>query len=268
MMSKLGSLRGKIEKKLGDWIIRNEEKLLNLTFNLMLENEKRENLSQKIKYYFGKLASKIIAGKFWGGVVVPVNYTIEPTTRFLSSEEVVEIAKNSRIRAIGECYCRKKYGDPLNLPLRTCMWFSESTYLPELVKGHKVPEIDLKPATLKEIEETLKICDEIGLVHMAIFFPSKQNIYVICNCHPSSCIVLQAYLKHGVKALVESNFIIDYDLEKCINCQKCIQRCYFNALEQDPQGKIRVIKENCVGCGLCITTCPVKALRLVRRSKE
>lgn len=268
MISKLGGLRRKIEKKMGDWIIKNEEKLLNITFNLMLENEERENLSQKIKYYFGKFTSNIIAGKFWGGVVVPINYTIETATRFLSSEEVIEIAKHSKIRAIGECYCRKKYGNPLNLPMRTCMWFSESTYLSELIKERKVPEIDLKLVTLEEIEKTLIMCDGIGLVHTAIFFPSRQNIYVICNCHPSSCIVLQAYLKHGVKALVKSNFIIDYDSEKCINCRKCIQRCYFGALKPDSQGKIRVIKENCVGCGLCVTTCPVKALKLVRRSKE
>ena len=264
-MTKLGNVRRKIEKKLGAWIIKNEEKLLNLTFNLMLENEKRESFSQKTKYYFGKLASKIIAGRLWGGVVVPINYTIKATTHFLSSEEVIEIAKHSKIRAIGECYCRKKYGDPVGLPLRTCMWFSESTYLLDLIERRKVPDIDLRPVTLEEIEKTLRMCDEAGLVHLAIFFPSKQNIYVICNCHPTSCIVLKAYLKHGVRALVKSNFIISYEPEKCVNCRACVQRCYFGALKPDPQGKIKVLKEKCVGCGLCVTTCPTKALKLVRR---
>ena len=75
-MSIYARLRRKIEKKLGDWIINNEEKLLNISFNLMLENEEKQSFSQKVKYYLGKIASKILGGRFWGGVVVPLNYTI------------------------------------------------------------------------------------------------------------------------------------------------------------------------------------------------
>lgn len=262
------SLRKRIEKWLGSWIIRNEEMLLNLTFNLMLENEKRENLSQRVKHILGKLASRAMAGRVWGGVVVPLNYTIEAAARFLSSEEVMEIARHSKVKAIGECYCRKKYGDPLGLPLRTCIWLSEPTYLPDVIAGHRVPDIDLRPATLEEIEDTLTMSERAGLVHMAMFFPSKQNIYVICNCHPASCVALQAYLKHGVRALVRSNFVVSYDRDRCRGCQTCIHRCYFGALALDSQGKIAILEENCVGCGLCVSTCPAGALKLVRNGSH
>ena len=264
-MSIYARLRRKIEKKLGDWIINNEEKLLNISFNLMLENEEKQSFSQKVKYYLGKIASKILGGRFWGGVVVPLNYTIESSTNFLPTEEVLEIAKHSKIRAIGDCYCRKKYGDPLGLPLKTCMWFSESTYLLDLIEQKKIPDIDLRIVSLEDIEETLKKCDELGCVHQAIFFPSRRNIYVICNCHPSSCLVLKAYLKHGVKAVVKSNFTISYDREKCVGCHACIERCYFNALKLSTDGKIEVVEENCVGCGLCVSKCPVGALKLVKK---
>ena len=57
------------------------------------------------------------------------------------------------------------------------------------------------------------------------------------------------------------------DEDKCTGCKKCMDRCYFEAIEfkEDPENpervKAAVIPESCKGCGLCIITCKPNALR-------
>ena len=40
-----------------------------------------------------------------------------------------------------------------------------------------------------------KKCEEIGLVHQAIYMPSPNYTYVICNCCPCCCEVLEPFIK-------------------------------------------------------------------------
>ncbi len=52
-----------------------------------------------------------------------------------------------------------------------------------------------------------------------------------------------------------------FDLEKCNSCRKCLDSCYFNAIEwkNDKPG----LKEfSCEGCGVCELVCPQGAVRL------
>jgi MinD superfamily P-loop ATPase len=51
------------------------------------------------------------------------------------------------------------------------------------------------------------------------------------------------------------------DKEKCTECRKCIESCYFHALAWK-DGKPELKKFGCEGCGACELICPVKAIRL------
>lgn len=54
----------------------------------------------------------------------------------------------------------------------------------------------------------------------------------------------------------------EFDYEKCNNCKKCIDNCYFNAI--DFKNNRPELKEfSCEGCGMCELVCPTKAIKLV-----
>jgi len=46
------------------------------------------------------------------------------------------------------------------------------------------------------------------------------------------------------------------DLEKCVSCGDCIERCQFNAISPD----FVVNRIDCEGCGVCVYFCPVQAI--------
>ncbi len=53
------------------------------------------------------------------------------------------------------------------------------------------------------------------------------------------------------------------DLSKCTSCKKCVEACYFNAIEWDSKKNIPVFKEfGCEGCGACELICPSGAIEL------
>jgi MinD superfamily P-loop ATPase len=67
-------------------------------------------------------------------------------------------------------------------------------------------------------------------------------------------LILTPEIKH------EENFkggrTAQIDLEKCIECGDCLERCQFNAISPD----FVVDKINCEGCGVCVHFCPVEAI--------
>ena len=54
--------------------------------------------------------------------------------------------------------------------------------------------------------------------------------------------------------------VIDY--EKCINCKKCFENCYFNAIKWKDKPIIHNML--CEGCGVCSLVCPENAIKLIK----
>jgi len=214
---------------------------------------------------------------------------------------------------------------PMNAPIRTCLTLSFPQ--PIDIIAQKEPREDLKKEE-KILYKLFKRCDEIGLVHQAIWIPSPNYTYVICNCCPCCCEVLSTRMemkkeiryhkkqlakyqsklknleikqskdkkdleKRDVKNLQESikyvrkqinahqkganmelspivarsAFVADVKNEEvCIDCGKCVQRCYFDARTM-VHGKMHYNDDLCYGCGLCVSTCPENNIALVRRKK-
>ena len=143
----------------------------------------------------------------------------------------------------------------------TCIHVGTAQSLKQLAKYKP-----LKSANVKEVEKLIKRAQEKGLVHQLVTAPTKDYVYVICNCDPKYCVMLSNLTRLHMPNVVESNFVAIQDEEKCTNCGRCEGRCYFDARVME-KGQLAYNPRLCYGCGLCVTTCPAGAIILQRREK-
>jgi MinD superfamily P-loop ATPase len=54
----------------------------------------------------------------------------------------------------------------------------------------------------------------------------------------------------------------EVDPQACDNCQLCMKRCYFDAI-QPVDNMVTILKEKCDGCGLCVVLCHKQAIRMI-----
>ncbi|MFX0000979.1 MAG: ATP-binding protein [Candidatus Hodarchaeota archaeon] len=214
-------------------------------------------------YTMGFVNRYFLKGR-WGGRVVPLSKNIDFDTKFISSQEILEIISRSNIGGIGWCYCRwiqRKYEKPnCDNPIFSCihLGFGRSLY--------EIPykSYNLKKASKREIVELLEDCDKRGLVHQLIYFPNPQFYYIICNCCPCCCVVLRKFLEYGSPQMIKSDFIAKTDLLKCKNCGKCEEWCNFKARDFT-NNKLYFNSLRCFGCGICISKCPNNAIKLIKK---
>ncbi|NLX59446.1 MAG: 4Fe-4S dicluster domain-containing protein [Phycisphaerae bacterium] len=65
------------------------------------------------------------------------------------------------------------------------------------------------------------------------------------------------------KWLVEPDFLVERDLDRCINCQVCVRQCANDVHYYDEEGELVASdSEHCVGCHRCATLCPTKAISI------
>ncbi len=211
------------------------------------------------------IVNKYILKGRWGGKVIPLNKNISAETRFLPTQEILEILSRSNVVGVGWCYCRavqRKYNYPnCDNPIYTCIHLSFGTSLYEIPNK----SYNLKKVSKDEIFKLLEECDKRGLIHQLIYFPSPQFYYIICNCCPCCCVVLNEFLKRGSPQMIKSDFTAKTDLNKCEDCGKCNDWCYFNARELK-NNKLYFDENLCFGCGICVSKCPNHAIFLIKKS--
>ena len=164
--------------------------------------------------------------------------------------------------SIGYCYCRKKHQNCDN-PINTCIGLG-------IPPGQSLYDIHTKREFFKavskeEIIELLNDCDDRGLVHQVIYFPSPNFYYVICNCCTCCCEPLSNYKKFLLPKIIKADFIEVTDTSNCTNCGNCIEICPFDARKLDSNKTLIVDRERCFGCGVCVRKCPVNAIKLIKR---
>ena len=59
-----------------------------------------------------------------------------------------------------------------------------------------------------------------------------------------------------------------HDTCKNPTCNICIQVCFYEALSQNPAGRIDVHTDNCIGCELCLDVCPFDSIRMDQTSAD
>jgi Pyruvate/2-oxoacid:ferredoxin oxidoreductase delta subunit len=171
----------------------------------------------------------------------------------------IEKAKDES-RIIAPCGCRKLWGE-CNHTLMTCFsCYDNSRGDYYLNKPGRI----LKKVTKKETFDLVRKLEEEGLVHIGV-----------CYCCPDACEILYSLTKTDrFDLLAPSRFRAVVDMDKCTGCQKCVDRCYFGAIEMEKvpgskKMKAKVDSKKCMGCGVCVLTCKPKAMTLeVARPKE
>lgn len=93
---------------------------------------------------------------------------------------------------------------------------------------------------------------------------------VICNCHPDTCVSLQATrfaqkFDRRFTMNAGSGYSVGFTEKKCAWHGNCEHVCPVGAIKVDAAGRTWTYdKEACIGCGLCVEQCPEKALSLYR----
>ncbi|MFW9820521.1 MAG: ATP-binding protein [Candidatus Thorarchaeota archaeon] len=221
-------------------------------------------VDKRVNVYAMGLVNKYLLKGRWGGRVVPLNRNISFDSKFISSQEIMEIVKRSSIVGVSWCYCRsvqRKYNEPnCDHPLFSCIHLGFGKSLYEIpYKSH-----NLKKVSKKRIADLLEECDNRGLVHQLIYFPNPQFYYIICNCCPCCCVVLNKFLKNGSPQMIKSDFIATTDLESCINCGICEKWCHFGA-RKIINNEMQFNPARCFGCGICVSKCSNQAITLTQK---
>ena len=183
--------------------------------------------------------------------VIPVNIVVEPDIQVAAFEDIRQIVENAETLAVVNCTCRLVKGD-CGKPLEVCIQCNRSAeYALERGTGKKISK--------EEALEILRRCEEEGLVH--VVNNTRSIGHVICNCCEDCCINWPGPRQSGVNFAAPSRFTAVCDVDLCTECEVCVERCHFGAIDMDNKTD-RIDEEKCMGCGLCVVTCPTEAITL------
>ncbi len=176
--------------------------------------------------------------------------------QILDADSANRIIETSEVLAVTKCTCR--------LIANKCDHASEVC-----IQVNNSARYALDRGTGKEIskDEALSIlstCEDEGLVHVSM---NKMHAgHFICNCCGCCCQTFPLLISEGLELCDPSRFAAEIDPELCTSCRTCMDRCYFNALEEISEGTkasyTSVLQDKCMGCGLCQPTCPSEAIAL------
>lgn len=193
-------------------------------------------------------------------VTIPVNMHIEGQQRILDLTEMREILGEAKLISLGECDCRKEL-KKCNAPLDVCISLDEEAEA-QIKKGLA------KKASLEKALEALGRSHKAGLVHIAYTFEGNEKTDIVCSCCSCCCHSLSALVRFGMpEAVVASKYVAVNNLETCINCGTCVERCQFKTRHLE-NGKLVYNMVRCFGCGVCVSTCPTKSISLIVRNKK
>jgi len=221
-------------------------------------------LDAKLNINTFKIVNRYIFKSRWGGKVIPLNVNFDIETKFLPSQEILALLSRSKVTGISS-YCRetqRKHSETPNCdhPIKTCIHIGFGKSLREIPYKSE----NLVKVSKSEIKKLLEECDKRGLVHQIIYFPNPLFYYVVCNCCPCCCVIMDKFLKSGSPQMIKSDFIAYTDSLKCNNCGFCVEICNFNARKLIKE-KLNFYSDNCFGCGLCVSKCPEKAINLRKK---
>ncbi len=185
--------------------------------------------------------------------VIPINVSIEPNSQVLASDDVVNLINQASNIAVTKCSCRAIDG-ACGQPVEVCMQLDRAAeYAIERGTGRKLSR--------QQALDMLEMCEDQGLVHVA---ENKQGVgHVICNCCHDCCINWTSVRTGVGKFASPSRFRASIDFDKCNGCEKCVERCIFDALTLTADGtSVAVDEQKCMGCGVCRVACMLDAISL------
>jgi ferredoxin len=188
--------------------------------------------------------------------VIPVSESIDAKKWVMPTEQVLRLLEAAESIALTDCLCRTHYRR-CDKPLEVCLLLNKA--------GDKaISQGKARRLSLEEAAEVLKKANESGLVHLSLYMPDHE-VFALCSCCSCCCHDLQIVKRTGRNdIMMRSEYVAATDLDNCIHCGDCEDRCLFDArIIQDDE--LELDSEKCVGCGLCVTTCPVEAISMTTK---
>jgi len=185
-------------------------------------------------------------------------------TEVLDYEKASKIIRQSGGGAISMCACRHEashLGKACDAPIDVCLSLGGTAdWLVRKGLG--------KPASVEDLLKVLERTQELGLVHLCDNVMNKPTY--ICNCCGCCCKVLRGINEQEVFATHPSNFMPIIDLERCISCGICADKCQIHAITMTDMAngkEVPVLNHGrCIGCGACSASCPTGSLSMSRGS--
>ena len=197
--------------------------------------------------------------------VVPARGSVRPD--LLQPHEDIDAHFDRHERfAVTDCICRIErnlVGSDCTMPVKRCTFVG----LP--------PQTPLSDDVLDR-EQAKKLFGELedqGLVHLGFdgFTSTAESRQFVgcCNCCGDCCAVLRGTNDLGLdEGPQRSNYRAVIDLDSCIACGNCIDRCQVNAITEGTDGMPALSRDSCIGCGVCVIGCSGDAIELVPVSSE
>ncbi len=196
------------------------------------------------------------SGELEPSIVIPVNQAFMVAQKVLPQKQVLDILENAELIGLIDCYCRDREKN-CDAPLDVCIVVD--SYARDHLEKEEGREI-----TLEEAKNVLDKTAEAGLVHLSIWRKNHEP-EAICSCCSCCCHELLSMLKYGnLEMVVESDYVVQFDEDKCTSCGICLDFCNFSAYKM-VDDRITFTKEHCLGCGLCVINCPEHAAVLIER---
>ncbi|GAA0180200.1 4Fe-4S dicluster domain-containing protein [Clostridium sediminicola] len=219
------------------------------------------------KYFNSDGAFEEIAGidtKIMRTLVYENVIPVAVETEVLLYERATKIVREAGGGSLSVCQCRHQashLGTACDAPQDVCISLGGAA-------KWLVSKGLAKPATVEELLEVLEETQKYGLVHLCDNVMNKPTY--ICSCCSCCCHMIRGVKEKQTFSFHSSNFIATIELENCINCGVCVDKCPIDAITMLNKGKGKVVtvvnNELCIGCGVCASVCPTRSLDMSRRS--
>jgi formate hydrogenlyase subunit 6/NADH:ubiquinone oxidoreductase subunit I len=196
---------------------------------------------------------------------IPVSRSIEVQHNVSTFDEITSLLQQAdEPFVIIECICRKKKAledKPCSLTERkeTCLAIggvAQSVLLSGL--GRKISK-----------QEALSIIEKNQQDGLVLQPSNAEKAEFICSCCGCCCGMLNIHKKLPAPLnFWASNYYALVNLEDCVGCGICEQRCQVAAVTVSDKKYAAVNLNRCLGCGLCVSTCPNEAITLQKKETE
>lgn len=144
----------------------------------------------------------------------------------------------------------------------TCLGFTPlAEVLPKLPRF--IPERGIEILDADKAENFMDQMSAEGKIN-TIWCGPVPAVVALCSCDVASCGAL-GLRRFGINACWKGHYVAIPNLDECIQCGKCSERCQFDALSYDPNLGPKIDVEECYGCGNCAEACEENAISLIDR---